>query len=148
MANRFVFTGLKELQAELRSLPEHLTGEAAHIVEGRANAAAVTLRSVYGQHRVTGNLQDHVVVEKKATGPLGVAYRVASTARHAWLFDNGSEARHYVTGKGNEHATGAMWGKTPPTHVFVRTLITARRKMYDGLRDLLMRNGLRVSGEP
>jgi hypothetical protein len=141
---RFVFTGVEEFKAQLRALPAELTGEASHIVEAAANGAGVTLRTVYGQHRHTGNLQDHVVVEKKSTGPFGVSYRVASTSPIAWLFDNGSQARHWASGK----STGAMWGKTPPTHVFVRTLIAARRRMYDGLRGLMTRAGLQVTGEP
>lgn len=145
MSARFVWSGLEEFKAALRELPAHLAGEATHIVEGHANAAGVKLRTAYGQHRDSGDLQDHVVIERKTAGPFGVAYRVASTARHAWLFDNGSQARHWASGK----STGAMWGKTPqpPTHVFVGTMIATRRSMYGALAELLTRNGLVVSGD-
>lgn len=140
----FRIEGLEELKAQLRNLPADLTGEAGHVIEGHANAAGVTLRSAYGRHRRSGNLQDHVKVEKRVQGRFGVAYKVASTASHAWLFDNGSQVRHWASGK----STGAMWGKTPPTHVFVRTLVATRRAMWNDLRGVLERAGLTVTGEP
>lgn len=140
--NRFYFDGLEQLRAELRQLPAALAGEAGHLVQGEANAAAVAIRTIYGAHRVTGNLQEGVEVEASTAGQFGVVYVVRSKAPHAWLFDNGSQARHWAEGK----STGAMWGKTPPTHAFVRTMIAGRRRMYDLLGALLARVGLRVSG--
>lgn len=130
---------------DLRNLPADLAGEAAHIVEAAANAAAVTVRSEYGAHRVTGELQDGVSVEHRPSGPYGAGARLRSKAPHAWLFDHGSQARHWRTGK----STGAMWEKRPPTHVFVRAVIRERRRMWDALRQLLLRHGAtRVTGEP
>lgn len=144
--NKFVFDGLEELKAELRNLPADLTGEARNIVEDTANGAAVAIRTIYGKHRRTGNLQDNVIVLQSASGgQFGVANIVKSAAPHAWLFDNGSQARHYVTKSGKQHDTGRMWGKTPPTHAFVRTMIEYRHRMYDKLADLLRRHGLSVS---
>jgi hypothetical protein len=113
--NRFVFSGLDELRAELRAMPADMTGEASHEVEGAANGAAADIMAIYGAHHVTGHLQDSVFVIE----------------------------RHWVSGK----STGTMWGKTPPTHAFVKTMIAARRKMYDRLKNLLVRHGLTVSGD-
>lgn len=137
------WAGLEELRAELRRLPADLTGEAARILEGTANGATVSVRTAYGAHRVTGHLQASVEVERLNTGPFGAAFRVKATDAIAWLFDNGSQARHWLSGK----STGAMWGKTPPTHTFVRTMDRARRAMYDELKAMLRRHGLEVSGD-
>jgi hypothetical protein len=139
-----IWDGLEELKAALRSLPFDLTGEAANDVEEAANAAAFAVKSAYGAHRVTGNLQDHVVVQEQARGQFGVAYVVKSTARHAWLFEHGTEARHYVTRRGVKHLTGKM----PPAHIFIPTMMRQRRAMYGRLKDVLVRAGLQVSGEP
>jgi len=143
MSAALTWSGLDELRAELRRLPEDLRGEAGHVAEAAANAATTTIKGVYGQHRVTGHLQNATSVEEIHTGPFGVGYRVRVSDPIAWLFDNGSQARHWAGGK----STGTMWGKTPPTHAFVRTMIRARRPMYAQLKDLLVRHGLSVSGD-
>jgi hypothetical protein len=132
-----------EFLRELRNLPDELAGDAGVIVSNAANEAAATIRSVYDQHRVTGNLSAGVRVIPASIGRFGVNFIVKSMAKHAWLFDNGSQARHWASGK----STGQMWGNTAPTHVFVRTMIAARRRMYDRLGDLLRRKGLNVTGK-
>lgn len=141
--NRFYFDGLEELKADLRNLPEALANEGGVIVQEHAFTAAAAVRAVYERHRVSGNLANGVVVETPARNRFGVGMVVRSKAKHAWLFDNGSQARHWASGK----STGAMWGKTPPTHVFVATMMRFRRAMYRSLGDLLRRHGLTVSGE-
>jgi hypothetical protein len=55
----------------------------------------------------------------------------------AWLFDNGSKARHWATGK----STGAMWGKTPPTHIFASTVAKGRRRLTVLFKEMLKRRG-------
>jgi hypothetical protein len=146
-SNKFVFEGLEELKAALRTLPADLTAEASRIVEGEATGAAVTLRTIYGAHNISGDLQDKVQVRPRTAGQFGVAWLVVNGSRIAWLFDNGSQARHYVTSRGNVHQTGKMWGKTPPTHAFVKTMVKARRVMYEKLADLMRRHGLTVTGQ-
>lgn len=145
--NKFVFTGMDELKAELRALPSHLTAEAGREVVSAANGAAVTVRTIYGQHKVSGNLQAGVSVSHESAGTYGARSVVKSNAPHAWLFDNGSQARHYMTANGVKHATGRMWGRTPPTHAFVKTMIAARRGMFEKLRGVMERAGLVVRGE-
>jgi hypothetical protein len=137
-SNRLVFTGLSELRAELRALPAALTGEASSLVQGAATSAAAAIQTAYGAHRRSGNLQDHVVVETRAAGQFGAAMIVKATAKHAGLFENGSQARHT--------AIGANRGSMPPGHVFVPEIIRARRAMWGALADLLTRHGLRVTG--
>jgi len=145
---KVIWTGLEELKAALRSLPSDLAGEASHDVQAAGNGAAVALRTIYGQHEVTGHLQESVKVDVRGSGPFGAAVVVTVSDPIAWLFDNGSQARHYITSAGATHATGRMWGRTPPTHVAAQTFANARRGMYDRLRALLVRYGLVVSGEP
>jgi hypothetical protein len=138
----FRIDGLAELIVELQSLPDHLVGEAGHIVEGAANAAAFEIRSAYGRHRVTGNLQEHVVLEQVSGGRYGVKYRVKSTARHAVLFEIGTQARHTKTGANR----GVMpaGGSRPPQPIFVPVMQRRRRRMYSELAQLLERQGLTV----
>ena len=146
--NRLVFDGLAELKAQLRALPAELTVEASRIVDATANAAATEIRTEYGRHNVTGDLQSGVVVTHVDQGKYAAGALVKSTSPHAWLFDNGSQARHYFSKNGKTHSTGKMWGRIPPTHVFVRTVSKARRGMFGKLKDMLVRNGLIVTGEP
>jgi len=145
--NRFVFEGLAELRAELRNLPAALTHEASAIVVHAAEGAANAVRVEYGRHRVTGHLMNSVTVTQPEAGSYGVAMVVKVTDPIAWLFDHGSQARHWAGDK----STGIMFAKdgpTPPTHVFVKTMIAARRRMYEELAALLERHGLQVTGEP
>lgn len=133
--------GLDELRLALRNMPQDLTAEAAHIVEGAANGAEVDIRAEYNQ--VTGNLRDGLRQTHFEDSKFSVGVLLKSTSPHAWLWDNGSEARHWASGK----STGTMWGKTPPQHTFVRTVVRARRRMYEQLQQMLERHGLTVTGD-
>jgi hypothetical protein len=64
---------------------------------------------------------------------------VKNTAKHAWIFENGTQARH--------NDLGANRGSMPPGHVFIPAVIKRRRIMYQQLRALLERHGLKVSGD-
>jgi len=130
--------GLKELYEQLENLPADLTGEAAHIVEGVANAAAYEVRSAYGEHRHSGNLRDSVFVTNFDKGRYSAGAQVKATAHHAWLFENGSAARAYYTHNGVRHETGAM----PAAHVFIPIMMKHRREMYGQFAALLERHGL------
>lgn len=135
--------GLDEYKALLRQLPEACNVEAGHAVEEAVNRAYTTVSEVYGAHRFTGNLQKGLKIATLNKGAYGTGRILRSTAPHAWLFDNGSQARHWLSGK----STGRMWGKTPPTHVFVQTVIRERRRLYDRVKDMLRRKGAVVTGE-
>lgn len=132
--------GLAELKQQLERLPEELTVEATHIVEGAANAAAFGARSGYAAHRVTGNLQEHVVVVPgRNRGPWTTGFIVKNTARHAVIFENGTEARHTKQGWNR--------GRMPPGNVFIPAMMRARFAMYLELTAMLVRHtGWRVSG--
>jgi hypothetical protein len=135
MSVRFAFKGLDELQAALRALPAELTGEASKIIEAAGNRAVLDLKRGYPV--VTGNLRDGVEVTF-TQGGVSARALVRSRAPHAHLFEYGTEARH--------NALGANRGRMPPTHLFGRTMSNVRREMYEGLRALLERHGLKVTG--
>ena len=144
-SNRFVFSGLDELREALRTLPAELAAEAAGYVTGAAQAAQAEVRQVYEAHADSGNLASRLYLSTSSSA-FGAGALLKSSAKHAWIFENGSQARHWASGK----ATGTMWGKTaqPPTHVFVRAMQKHRRRMYDELRGVVERHGLQVTGEP
>jgi hypothetical protein len=133
---RIQLSGFDELKAALRRLPDDLTAEAGHITEAAANAAAVDIRRAYPVR--TGNLRNHVTVTHFEKGRFSAGAIVKNTATHAWIFENGTQARHTDLGSNR--------GSMPPGHVFVPIAIRERRRMYDRLKDLLARRGLVVDG--
>jgi len=148
-SNQFVFYGIDALKEALRALPGNLAEEAADYVQEAAAAAEAEVRQVYEAHRHTGNLAARLTSDTSASA-FGAAARIKNTAHHAWIFENGSQARHYTSSGGKRHDTGSMWGHTsqPPTHVFVRTMQKHRKAMYERLSAMLERQGLEVTGTP
>jgi len=73
-------------------------------------------------------------------GAFSVTAKVQNTAKHAWLFENGTQARHTDL--------GANRGSMPPGHVFIPIIIRRRRVMFEVLRRVLTEHGLLASGEP
>ena len=130
--------GLKEFREELRKLPEACRGEAAKVVEGEVNAAYVTVKRVYEAHRHTGNLSNKLAIAPlKVQGQMVTGLILKSGSPLAWLFDNGTQARHYTTVNGVKHLTGRM----PGFHVFGRTVSFTRRKIRARLIEMVKRHG-------
>lgn len=142
MSNRFTFDGLSELRDALRSLPADLTAEAGNIIESAMNGAEATVRATYAEHTRTGDLMNHLSSSLTVSG-FSVVGVVKNTSRLAWIFENGTQARHYITVNGKRKELGRM----PPAHIFIPTMVAKRRQMYERLKDLLVRHGLAVSGE-
>lgn len=142
MSATLTIQGLDAFREALRNLPAELTAEANSIVQGAATAAAAGARANYGRHRRTGDLENKVTVKPRAQGPLSASYQVKSGSRLAFIFEHGTQVRHYVTSGGRRHLTGKM----PPFHAFVPPVLTARRAMNQSLIDLLRRHGLVVTG--
>lgn len=139
MSGSLRWSGLDELRAALRDLPNDLTAEASGIVQSSANEAAEDIREGYRGHRRSGNLEGGVVVTRVDAGKHSAGAIVKNKAKHAALFENGTQARHT--------AIGANRGSMPPAHVFVPRVIRHRRAMYDRLKGLLERHGLKVGGD-
>jgi hypothetical protein len=134
-----MWEGFDEFRTALRNLPADLTGEAGHIVEATANGAAVDIKRGYAAHRRSGNLQSGVTVTHVDKGKFSAGAIVKNTAKHANIFEVGTQARHT--------AIGANRGSMPPGHVFVPVVVRARRRMFAQLKDMLVRHGLVVSGD-
>lgn len=137
MSNTLRFDGLAELREQLRNLPAELTAEASRIVDGAANGAAAEIKAAYPVY--TGNLRDHLVVTHTEGGKWSAGAIVKNTAKHAWLVEHGSQARHTDI--------GANRGSMPARPIFVPAVMRARRRMYESLKQLLVRNGFQVSGD-
>jgi hypothetical protein len=136
------WSGLEELKAWLRDLPEHLTDEASSIINAAANESARRIVDLYPT-TVTGNLKDGVEVKTMKSAPggrFGIGVVVRSTAKIALIYENGTQVRH--TGLGYNR------GSMPAQHVLVKVVTERRRRMYEELKALMVENGLKVSGTP
>ena len=132
-----VWSGLRELMEEIRTLPETLTGEAAHLVDGAANAAKVDIAAAYPWR--TGDLRKKTTVVPLAKKGLIVGAVVKNTSKLATIFENGTQARHTEL--------GAARGSMPPGHVFVPRIVKARRALLQQLKAMVTRHGAVVSGD-
>lgn len=145
MSAKLTWVGLREYRAALLTLPEDSSVEAAKVMDGEINGAYVEISQVYGQHRHTGALQRRLQIQPLVSRGLTVGRKLRSGSPIAWLFDNGSQARHWANGK----STGRMWGHTPPTHIFRRSEGRARARILTQLVEMMRRRGAStVTGEP
>lgn len=141
MASKFIWNGLVEAQAELTRFPAELRTEAGALVERTAQEAAAAIRTAYPA--VTGtSLRDRVVVQRASgSGLFRILATVKNTSPLASIFEDGTEARHYITKKrGVVHLTGRI----PPLHVFIPRIIRARRMLQLRLAGALERHGFLV----
>ena len=129
------WTGLAELQEQLRNLPRELANQAGAIVVGAATDAMSA--AVYPASADALNRSKQVVVV--SIGPFGVRAVAKNTHRLAYLYEHGTQARHTEI--------GANRGAMPAGNVFLPPVIRSRRRMYDQLKQLLVENGFRVSGD-
>lgn len=120
---------------QMRKLPEEMRGEAGAIVVARTDRAFDSIEVSYPEH--TGNLRKQLrkSIEQTAFGVIGI---IRNTARHAWLYENGSQVRTTKAGRNR--------GIMPPGKIFIPRMRIARAAMVDQLKDLLRRAGFEVSG--
>jgi len=140
---RFRFDGMAELIAGLRQLPADLAGEAGRVVIDAAEGAAAEIREKYpigpgDDDYEGGNLKSHVKVVEKNAGQFGHVRQVRSSAKHAWIFESGTQTR--------QTALGYNRGFMPGANIFVPTVRRYRRAMYEDLREILRNAGLDVRG--
>lgn len=138
MSTTLKLGGFDELRRQLQELTPHLAEEAGQIVTSHAEQAATTIRVAYHEHRKTGNLERGVKVDQAHHSGAGAVARVRSTARHASIFEYGTQARHTDI--------GANRGAMPPAHVFVPAVVKERRAMVTDLIHLVESQGLTVKG--
>jgi hypothetical protein len=139
MPNRIRLDGLDDIKAALRDLPATLRDDAAAIVHKHADDAAASIRDQYPLGN-TGNLRAGVRVEVVATGPFGVKVQVRSTAKIAWIYENGTEFTRYT------RAGHISRGRMPAGKVVIPTAIRERGAMFTELVGVLERAGLTVHG--
>ena len=133
------FVGLPELLAALQQLPEDLKREGGEIVEAAAERAQAQIYQAYP--RGTGNLRRGLVLERRES-EFGVGIRLLNKAKHAYIYEIGTAARHYVTkANGVIHVTGTM----PAGNIFVPRVIRNRTAMYQALARLIETKGLKVT---
>jgi hypothetical protein len=76
---------------------------------------------------------------EQASGRYGVAVQIRNTSPHAWMVENGTDARHT--------SRGFSRGRMPPFHVMIPTAARVRAQMYRDLSAMLVREGLLVTGD-
>ena len=137
MKAELVITGMAELHAALRLLPETLAGEAADILLRNATDAADAIRNAYPEAGTrlrpdtaerTGTLRKGVRVDQVESSGFGASVRVISAAKHAHLYELGT----------------ARGGRPHPT--FVPNVQRARRQITVEQIALVRRQGFEVSG--
>jgi hypothetical protein len=134
--NHLRIDGLAELRAALKQLPPDLVREAGVIVEAQAGTAMREMAGAYPTGG-TGNLRSNLRVTR-AFHTESASARVTNRAKHASIFEYGTGARRWASGK----STGTM----PPGRVFIPIAMQRRRIMLAALIDLVRRSGLHVSG--
>jgi hypothetical protein len=141
--------GIKDLSEALRGLPAELRDEAFPIVEDAVDRAKEEIAAKYpvgptkmvkGRRREGGNLRAGLAIDRGATGPsnFGAVLVLKNTAKHAWLFENGTELR--------ETALGWKRGRMPAGKVFIPIVIRARARMWKALADFVRSKGFTVRG--
>ena len=137
MGNRLRFSGMEEFRAALRKLPVALSREGGDIVVARATEAGDEIRDAYERHRDSGNLASHVKVDVQQR-PTGASAVVKSTAKHARIFESGTQVR--------KNAKGQNRGAMPPGNIFIPVVVRKRKEMTEDLTGLLEQSGIEVHG--
>lgn len=142
------WTGLEELQEALRSMPDRLVGEAFAIVDDAAERALASIYQAYPRGD-TGNLRAGLKKIEESDSRWGVTIVVKNTAKHAWLYDHGSQARHVsLLPKWPASNFGPNRGAMPPAWTFIKTAIRERSLMVRQLVEMVRREGFTVTGAP
>lgn len=136
--NKLTLIGLEELKRELAKLPSELVAEGSEIVTDAATGAYDEIEAVYEAHWRSGALATGLEIRTRDTGGRSVGLVLRNRAKHAHLFEDGTQARH--------NDLGANRGSMPAAHAFVPPIIRHRREMYKKLAALLQRKGLTVVG--
>ena len=159
MANRIMWDGLDVLTKALQMLPVHLRDEATTIIHATAQGAMEEIKAAYPEGP-TGNLKKGMKVTVRASGSapggditpgmgveFGAAGIVKNSAKHAWIFEYGTQARYVNTlPLGRVKNFGYRRGAMPPGRVFIPIVVRRRREMYADLSDVVRKLGFEVSG--
>ena len=156
MAARVEWQGLAAFRDQLRKLPADLRAEGGAIVYAHAQRAYTQIHAAYPvgpgrKGKAGGNLKRGMRIDyqtgKGLSEEFGVGVVVRNRAEHAWLFENGSEARQVSRIQpGRAGNWGLSRGKMPPKPTFIPIAIRVRAQMYRQLEALLAKAGFQVTG--
>lgn len=138
MSVKVEMRGLAEFRQQLRNLPETFQQEGTVIVDAHAADFERQMTTAYPKGP-TGNLK-RGVTRNVTQSRFGGASVVRSRAKHAALFEKGTQVR--------QTARGLNRGQMPeakPNEQFVARAIRVRRRMVAALMDLIERAGLTVT---
>jgi hypothetical protein len=141
MSAKLTFTGEAEFFYALNRLPLELHEDARDIINSHAYAAAAKLTATYLAVAKTGNLARGVGIEFDEPSEFYHKATVLSVAKHAFIYEDGTDDRSYTTKRGNIHRTGA----SPPHPHFVDIMVRQREAMYDAIADMMRTHGLTVT---
>lgn len=133
--NRLLMSGLDELRAALRQLPETLKEEAREIVRDAAEDARIAVDAGYAKHVVTGSMRGGLKKTDITKGLVPGAL-LTNTDPEANIFEHGSQIRKTRTGTSNP---------LPPGRIFIPIVVRTRRDMNGKLINLVRRQGFEVS---
>lgn len=137
MANNRFESNLDQFIQEVRELPQAVVADAGDIVDQTGEFAKSSIDQAYPVGHVLRGKTDLTPI--RAGGTLVAGVRIRNRSPLAWIYENGTQARHT--------ALGQYRGAMPPGHVFIPAVIRWRRWMSQQLTALLQRYGLVVSGE-
>ena len=137
MASRVVLEGLSQFRQALRDLPEHLRDEASDIVQEAAADADAEVTREYPEGP-TGNLR-RGVTRKAEYSRFGLSVTVRSRAKHAWIYERGTQQRRTRTG-----ANRGRMPEAPESKRMIPIVIRHRKRMIEKLKDLVRRAGFQV----
>ena len=136
-------SGVATLAETLRNLPATLRDEALPIVGDAVDVAEAEIRAAYPER--SGNLRAGLRQDRQGGG-LNTGARVVlkNTAKHAFLFETGSEYRHPDPAWVRKTRRGRSRGRMPAGKVFIPAVIRARARMVAALIAFVERQGLHV----
>jgi hypothetical protein len=137
VAVKLQMDGLSELRDALRKLPEHLADEAGVIVQAHADDAQRRIQQAYPEGP-TGNLRRGVTKEHYQSRFTSSAI-VRSRAKHAWLYERGTQSRRTRTG-----ASRGQMPQAPDPNRMIPIVVRKRKQMVEALKDLVRRAGFQV----
>ena len=146
MSSRLTFDGLDQLIQDLRQLPGHLRDEATTIIHATASGAVEEMRAAYPEGP-RGRLKRGLKTAFRQDSEFGSAGVVTNTAPHAFIFEQGTQARYVSTlPLGRVKNFGYRRGAMPPGRVFIPIAMRRRRDMYTALTEVVRRQGFQVTG--
>jgi len=145
MANRvhLQLDGVATLSEALRNLPAELRDQAMEIVRDHVDQAEGEIRAAYPEGP-TGNLRRGLRQDRGTAGNWGASIVLKSTAKHAFLFETGSEYAHPDLAWVRRTRAGAARGRMPAGKVFIPAVIRWRRKMVEALVAFVEKAGFTV----